>query len=197
MEYLEKKSNKMKVPLQTKTRLIKMKNFLENGKTLEIGVSGNRITKGLSLDCEKKYNPDILCDLNKEDIPLQDNFVDVVVAGEILEHLLNPFKAVREFYRILRPKGILIISVPNICSLVNRINMLRGRLPSNCAIPLDKVYSERHFVDFNLKNIKEILKQIGFKTEGVTSKGLIAKGRLISKSIPVSLGETLIIKARK
>ncbi len=183
--------------MTTEIRLKKMKEMLEPGETLEVGISANRITDGLSLDCEIKLKPDLLCDLNKDPIPLKNESVNIVVAGEILEHLLNPFEATREFYRVLKSKGILIVSVPNICSLVNRLKMLFGKLPTNCATPLDKIYPERHVVDFNLKNLKEVLERAGFKMEEITSNGLIVKGQSLTKYIPPSMGETLIIKARK
>lgn len=47
------------------------------------------------------------------DLPLADNCMDVVIATEVLEHLSAPRKAVREMVRILRPGGLLILSVPD------------------------------------------------------------------------------------
>jgi ubiquinone/menaquinone biosynthesis C-methylase UbiE len=46
-------------------------------------------------------------------IPLSDASVDVVVAFETLEHVADPRKFFCEIKRILRPKGILVISMPN------------------------------------------------------------------------------------
>jgi len=183
--------------IQTKIRLDKMKEMLEEGKTMEVGISEHRITNGLSLDCVESLNPDLLCDLNKEAIPLDDEKVDVVVAGEILEHLINPFNAVREFYRVLKENGTLIVSVPNICSLVNRFKMLFGKLPLNCAEPVDDETPERHITDFNLKVLKEVIEKAGFKIEEMKSNGLITHSRLITRYVPAGMGETLIIKARK
>lgn len=176
-----------------------MKQMLEEGKTLEVGIGENRVKEGkrITLDCVEKYKPNLLCDLNEEAIPLDDGTVKVVIAGEVLEHLQNPFNVVREFYRVLKPNGILIISVPNVCSLVNRINMLLGKLPLHCAKAFDEVTPERHIVDFNLRSLKEVIEKAGFEIEEVTSNGLITNGILITKYIPTSWGETLIIKARK
>ncbi len=167
------------------------------GKILEIGIEKNRMTNGTSLDCVKEYNPDILCDLNKEKIPSGDESFDVVVAGEILEHTINPYKVVKEFYRILKPKGTLILSVPNTCSLINRLNMLRGKLPTGCAMPSDDDSYAHHIVDFNKRNITELLEKLGFKIEVITSNGIITKGKLILKNIPASWGETLIVRGKK
>lgn len=43
---------------------------------------------------------------------IADNTYDVVVFTEVLEHTLNPFRAINEIYRILKPNGILIMTTP-------------------------------------------------------------------------------------
>lgn len=185
--------------IQTIRRIKIMKSMLEEGKTLEIGIANYRVKDGdrITLDCVKNYNPDLLCDLNYEAIPLDDETVEVVIAGEVLEHLINPYNVVREFYRILKPDGILIISTPNICSLVNRFKMLMGRLPTHAAIPVDQLSPERHIVDFNLEKLEEVLYKANFHIEEIRSNGIISKGKIILKNIKPTLGEVLIIKARK
>ena len=183
--------------IQTKRRTDKLKGFIEKGKTLEIGIEDHRITNGMSLDYNKDFNPTILHNLNEGKIPVKDNSFDVVTAGEVLEHLINPYKTAREVYRILKPNGIFVLSVPNISSLVNRIKGLFGRLPSGCCLPVDRDCLGRHINDYNFREITKVLKQANFKIENKTSNGLIIKSKLITKFIPASMGETLIIKARK
>jgi len=58
-------------------------------------------------------------DLNKE-LPFEDSFFDYVVSIEGIEHLENPFLCVREFARVLKPGGSLIITTPNIMSIKSR-----------------------------------------------------------------------------
>ena len=154
--------------IQTKRRIEIMKELLEVGKALEIGIASNRLTNGKTLDCIKDYNPDYLCDLNNEAIPVDDESFDIIIAGEVLEHLQNPYVVVQEFYRVLRKGGCVIISVPNICSLINRIRMLFGGLPSYSCIPLNFKTVEKHINDFNLKMLIEVLEQANFKIEIIT-----------------------------
>ena len=45
-------------------------------------------------------------------IPLRDQSLDVAVCTETLEHLLYPDQALKEVNRILKPKGVLLGSVP-------------------------------------------------------------------------------------
>ena len=64
-------------------------------------------------------------------LPFGDESFDVVVAGEVLEHLPNPQLLVRESLRVLRPGGTLVGSIPNAFRLKNRLLFLLGRSPSD------------------------------------------------------------------
>ena len=43
----------------------------------------------------------------------QDNYFDYVFCIDTLEHLRNPFFVLKEIHRILKPEGVLLLSVPN------------------------------------------------------------------------------------
>jgi SAM-dependent methyltransferase len=43
---------------------------------------------------------------------IQDDRFDIIVCTEVLEHVLNPFAAIAEIHRILKPGGILLASSP-------------------------------------------------------------------------------------
>ena len=47
-----------------------------------------------------------------EALPLDDNSLDLVVTQEVLEHVENPFKAMTEIARVLRPGAIAYIQMP-------------------------------------------------------------------------------------
>jgi SAM-dependent methyltransferase len=65
-------------------------------------------------------------DLNQR-LPFANGAFDYVVCIEGLEHLENPKQAVREFTRVLRPGGRVIITVPNILNIEERVkNLLHG-----------------------------------------------------------------------
>jgi SAM-dependent methyltransferase len=51
-------------------------------------------------------------DITQRNEFLKDETYDVVVCTEVLEHTLNPFDAVNEILRILKPSGLLIASAP-------------------------------------------------------------------------------------
>ena len=47
-----------------------------------------------------------------DDLPIKDNSMDYVMSYQVLEHVPNPHKVIREFYRVLKPNGVIVISVP-------------------------------------------------------------------------------------
>lgn len=57
-------------------------------------------------------------------LPYDDHSFDHIVCVEGLEHIENPANAIREFARLLKPGGRLIISVPNIMNVEERLKWL-------------------------------------------------------------------------
>ena len=173
---------------------------------VDIGGGLNPMCKGINfkkkiiIDGDASFKPDILMDLNQK-IKLKDDSVDIVVAGEILEHLINPFKFLLEIKRILKKNGELILSTPNIACLKSRIKMIFGKLPTNCA----KAFATKedtlffHKVDFNWDSLKELIEKAGFKIIYKQHTGIFMKKTLLlsPRYCPFELGEKFIVKAIK
>jgi len=47
------------------------------------------------------------------ELPFRDNSLDYVATSHVLEHVANPVLALREWYRVLRPGGIIYLLVPD------------------------------------------------------------------------------------
>src|SRR2546425_1387758 len=67
----------------------------------------------------------ITVNLDRE-IPVGEGPFDVIVYGDVLEHLVDPLRVVVERDRSLAPGGFVIISVPNIAHLWIRLLLLVG-----------------------------------------------------------------------
>lgn len=57
-------------------------------------------------------------------LPYGDNSFDYIVCVEGLEHIENPANAIREFSRLIKAGGSLIVSVPNIMNIEERLKWL-------------------------------------------------------------------------
>jgi len=55
----------------------------------------------------------IFIQADAQKIPLNNNFADVVISFETIEHLPNPKQFLLEINRLLKPNGILLLSTPN------------------------------------------------------------------------------------
>lgn len=65
--------------------------------------------------------------IEEDPFPYPDEYFDVVLFCEIIEHLLNdPVAALLEIKRVLRPGGLLIITTPNVGRLENVARLIAG-----------------------------------------------------------------------
>jgi SAM-dependent methyltransferase len=94
---------------------------VDNCSLLEIAPQDHRGVFPYLSSTVKYFNLDIdplsgcnfiadICENNKELI--SDNFFDIVVCTEVLEHTTNPFLALNEIFRIIKPGGKLYASSP-------------------------------------------------------------------------------------
>ncbi len=58
------------------------------------------------------------------DLPYADRSFDYIVCVEGLEHIENSSHAIREFARMIRPGGRLIVSIPNVLNIEERFRLL-------------------------------------------------------------------------
>ena len=45
-------------------------------------------------------------------LPFEDNSYDLILCNHVLEHIPNDLKAMKELYRVLKPRGTAILQVP-------------------------------------------------------------------------------------
>ncbi|MFN3966918.1 MAG: class I SAM-dependent methyltransferase, partial [Endomicrobiia bacterium] len=84
-------------------------------------------------------------DIERDKIPLKDNYFDGIYAGEIIEHLFDTDFFLDEVFRVLKYNGIFVIDTPNLGSFYNRIALLFGYLPFDMQVSLK--YSLGHLVN--------------------------------------------------
>ncbi|OGF82213.1 hypothetical protein A3B18_02750 [Candidatus Giovannonibacteria bacterium RIFCSPLOWO2_01_FULL_46_13] len=63
-------------------------------------------------------------DFNTEKMPYPDKSFDGVTAWGVAEHMENPFHFVREVWRVTKPGGVFLFSLPNVHHLSSRLGFL-------------------------------------------------------------------------
>jgi 2-polyprenyl-3-methyl-5-hydroxy-6-metoxy-1,4-benzoquinol methylase len=93
---------------------------------------GNTIV-GLELDPEAAREAEAWCervlvgDVETMPLPLEAASFDVVLCGDVLEHLRDPRAALARLRPFLRPGGRLVASTPNVANWAVRLSLLAGR----------------------------------------------------------------------
>nr|WP_321266218.1 class I SAM-dependent methyltransferase [uncultured Sulfurimonas sp.] len=62
----------------------------------------------------KIFSNFIIGNIETMDLPFENSQFDVIICGDVLEHLINPSKTLESLKKYLKPNGALIASIPNI-----------------------------------------------------------------------------------
>ena len=135
---------------------------------------------------------------------------DVIVAGDVLEHLPEPDRALELLRPPLRPGGLLLVSLPNVANVTVRLSLLAGRFPRTDRGILDRT----HLRFFTRRTGRELLQRNGFRVERETATAMPlelavpalgrpphgpavrAAARLLASAWPGLLGYQFVYEAR-
>lgn len=193
MEYLQEKDF---IVATFKKRLDQIENYLKGGKLLDVGCA-----YGFFLELAKKNGWQMqgleiseaayryaknnlrLPVLNKalEEAKFKNESFDVVTLFDVIEHLPNPNATIKEIRRILKPNGLLVITTPDIGSIVAKL--------------LGKNWEEvkrvrEHIYFFSKSTLKSMLELNNFRVLRTESAGrhfsvesAIKRGKIYNKKI--------------
>ena len=205
----------------------------DNGRILDIGCGDGFISSAIaSKTGAKVHGLDIsrhavskasergiaakVLNLDKHTFPFKEGSFDAVFCGDVLEHVHDTENLLGNINRLLKPRGYLVLSTPNIASWYNRGFLLLGLMPTWVESSL-RIYTGNPFVKmgsghihaFTKRSLKEMLELSGFHMEKAKGSPVLADGsRKILKEIiwnsvdsilakRTTLASTIIIKARK
>tara|TARA_Y100000310_G_C20697231_1_gene826566 strand:- start:4124 stop:4840 length:717 start_codon:yes stop_codon:yes gene_type:complete len=129
--------------------------------------------KGIDISDEVNFTKEKGFDCVQHDvstgIPFKDKAFDLVLACEVIEHLVDTDSFLQECKRILVKGGELIVSTPNVASLHNRFILLRGGYPHNLSY---NCIGESHVRAFNQEKLLDIIKENGFSIKKIVGSDL-------------------------
>ena len=133
----------------------------------------------------------IQLDLNGR-LPFKDDIFDYVVCVAGIEHIENPHHLIREFARLIKVNGYLILTVPNVMTIKSRLRFLFysyldwfkyiGPLPSEEEKKLKDIGLAFDFPHINpilFAELKFILDKYGFEIDKMESNRMVKKWKTI------------------
>ncbi len=121
-------------------------------------------------ECEKR-GIKVIKDISK----IKKDSFDGILSVHTLEHLEEPLKAIKEFYRVLKPRSRLVLVLP---------------YEKNVPIRNFKPTKAKHLYNWTFKSINELLYDQGFKIK--LNKFNYAKGYSIFYKYPLEIALRLI-----
>jgi SAM-dependent methyltransferase len=106
-------------------------------------------------------------------LPFEDGAFDAALAVEVLEHLFAPQQAVAEILRVLRPGGVLVVTVPNVAYWRRRLDLaVLGRWnPFGDDLSVEQPWRDPHIRFFNPSSLRRMLLAAGFQQVIVKGQG--------------------------
>jgi SAM-dependent methyltransferase len=153
------------------------------GKLLDVGCGRkpykdtyfSRATAYTGVDfLTERSQPDIVA--SALDLPLEDQSFDTVVSTELLEHVPDPLRALREMHRVLKPDGHLILSTP--------MYWPRHEIPHD-------------YFRYPYDGLLYLINESGFELVRIFNRGhsYVFLGQVVQHALPVFLRSKLLIAA--
>jgi len=165
--------------------------FIMKNRLIGIDISMNSLKNAVKYG----YVP-VLSDA-ETGLPLKDSSMDVVVASEVLEHIVSTDLFLFEINRVLKKDGLLFLTTPNINTILSYIMMIFLDMPPYRSAR----YKSPHVKDFTRKTLGIALTSNGFVIKEFVGSAIFIPylGYFLKKTCDLipRMGETLIVKAVK
>lgn len=82
------------------------------GKEPALEITNLEVSEGLMEVARRKFPREKFLKTDLENLDFEDNYFHHILSLETLEHTPRPLKLLQEFYRVLKPGGTLVLSLP-------------------------------------------------------------------------------------
>jgi 2-polyprenyl-3-methyl-5-hydroxy-6-metoxy-1,4-benzoquinol methylase len=123
----------------------------------------------------------IVGDVDSLDIPYAEANFDLLLMGEVLEHLPDPEATLRRLVRFLKPGGAALASTPNIGHWRIIAGLLAGRFDYEAQGVMDRT----HLKWFTPRSLKRAFVQAGLVDVSVQALGWRPRSRALTAALPL------------
>jgi SAM-dependent methyltransferase len=126
-------------------------------------VTGIELVSEIAERARRRIDRVVTADVERDGFPFPPSSFDAVVFADVLEHLIDPWRVLREAVAVLAGNGVVVASIPNVQNIDVLRRLLLGRWD----------YRERGILDighlrfFTLHSIRALFAQAGLKVEHV------------------------------
>jgi SAM-dependent methyltransferase/glycosyltransferase involved in cell wall biosynthesis len=118
-------------------------------------------------EAAKKHGVKAVCASLSERLPFDSGSFDDAICLEVLQHLFDPEAAVREIFRVLRPGGRFLVTVPNVVNWKSRLVMLTSGQVRMGGSPLSvPPWRDPHIRWFSSATLRRLVQTVGFEPCG-------------------------------
>lgn len=88
---------------------------------------GVELFESAARNAKTKLSSVIVGDVESIELPFDEEYFDVLILSEVLEHLIDPSKLLRRLNRFMKPGAIVLASSPNVSHYRVILMLLKGR----------------------------------------------------------------------
>lgn len=115
-----------------------------------------------------------------EKMPFRDNFFDVIVSFDVIEHIKNDLQFVKEIKRILKLRGKLLVVTPNRTRLAAILLRLIGKRYKFPFVGQETGFCGKsvHFREYTARELKSLFLKAGFEKVSIECFWFGLRGRV-------------------
>lgn len=147
----------------------------QSGKAAE--VVGVELVEAAAQKAAARIDRVITGDIEKLTLPYPAGYFDYIVCGDVLEHLVDPWKTLVNLRPLLAERGKIIASIPNVRYRHVVVNLLFG---GEWKYQNVGVLDRTHLRFFTKKSIARMFHETGYEVERMTPKYKKAEERLVN-----------------
>lgn len=146
--------------------LLEIKNFYPNAELYGIEFNEN------SAAVAKNFANVQAQDIEKENLDYEEKSFDYIILADVLEHLINPNKAVKNLKKYLKDDGYILASIPN----VMHHSVIKGLLSGKWTYEDAGILDRTHLRFFTRDEIIKLFEESGYMNMSIGSNYVYSNG---------------------